>query len=144
MLSVPKNELKNLYQAFGEQSFSMEQVLEFTPLQQLAYRWLAYNEKALREAKLFSERVHVVNYDALCDSPMEPSADMFKFIQLDFHQQSEDFLAQSNQSHNTDYYSVVKDASKAKNAWRKNFSEEQIQEITDVVKNTECGALFGL
>lgn len=142
MTSLSRQELVTLHATYGHKFFELDTVFEFSSLQQLAFRWLVFNEKAIEEASVYSGRVHLINYDEFCETTLESSKKIFEFLELSVDQQSLEFISRSGDKHNTKYYSVSKDSSKTKDAWKHYFSSAQIEEINSVVGGTKSGQLF--
>lgn len=143
MNHVAQQELKRFYDIHGENNHhELEKVLNYSPVEQLAYKWLVYNEKALIDAEAFKERVKVISYDKLCDQPLEGAKEIFKFFDLSFDQQSADFIKESTSSHSDTFYSVNKDPKKAKASWKKNLNDEQVELILEVVKGSRAQAVM--
>lgn len=120
---------------------SMEALRTMTPEERLAWRWLLVNEKALEDTAP-GGRVHVVSYDALCRDPGKISRDMFRFVDLDWNEQTENFIARSTASEDAGYYSVFKSPSHAAMRWRDELSPESVGRIMNVVEKSPLGKLF--
>jgi len=129
--------LVHLYELHSDKNKEpLEKVLAYSLVEQLAYRWLVFNEKALIEAEHYPNRVKVISYDYLCEKPEQCARDIFKFLKLDFHQQSQKFIMTSTSSHNDTFYSVNKDPVKARSSWKKNFDQEQVAKINNIISGS--------
>lgn len=138
LLSLTESELTHLYEVHNERNIdSLEAVLNYSAIEQLAYKWLVYNEKAITEALDFPERVKVISYDAMCDQPESYAASLFDFYGLDYSEQSRDFISKSTSSHSTSFYSVNKNPQEAKNRWQKNISEEDVSKINRIIAGSQ-------
>jgi len=89
---------------------SMEFLNALSPVQRMAIRWLLFNEHALAKIANFSQRVHLVNYEELCSSPLKTSKSIFDFCQLDWNKQTEDFVTKSVKENDSSYYGVFKNS----------------------------------
>lgn len=144
MLNLRKKELEQLYKIHGAHNKdSLKMVLSFSAIEQLAYRWLVYNEKALIESSRYSGRVLVVVYDELCDQPKKWSEKVFDFIGLPLDEQSKQFIKKSTLSHSDLFYSVTKDPKKAKSSWKKSISSDDVQRIKAVIEGSKSAAIIG-
>jgi len=136
---INDDELAQCYEVHGSKNIhDLAMVLQYTPIERLAYRWLVFNEKALYEAEAYAERVYVLSYDKLCDQPEQGAKQLFEFFELDFAPQSRAFIHSSTQKQNNAYYSLSKNPQKAKASWQKRFSNEQIELINNVIRGSKA------
>jgi hypothetical protein len=83
-----------------------------------AWSWRAFNEPAYA-ALAAQKNVHVVLYEALCAEPDALARRIMAFAGLDWHTQTEDFVARSS-SHpgKAGYHAIFRDAVAAAESWR--------------------------
>jgi len=137
--NLTDEELTRLYQIHDyRNSMTLDQVLALSVIEQLAYKWLVTNEKAIEEAKAASGRVKIISYDELCEQPMSGAQEIFSFFNIPFHQQTEQFIKESTSSHDEAFYSVNKDPKQAKFGWQKNITDEQVIAINRIINNSQA------
>lgn len=124
-----------------ERNLSIEYLRSLTPEERLAWRWVLFNDKALRDVR-DSERCRVVRYEDLCADPMRQIQQTFEFIGLDWSAQTETFIGQSTGQDDSAYYSIFKDPKKAAEKWLRELDQKQAARIIDVVTGTAPGSLF--
>lgn len=129
-----EQELSTLFQVHGHRNkMTFEQILSLSAIEQLAYKWLVTNEKAFEEAQAEPSKVKVISYDELCEQPLAGAKSIFSFFNLSFHQQSHNFIIESTASHDESFYSVNKNPKRAKSAWQKNITDEQVAAINSII-----------
>ncbi len=104
------------------------------PVERLAWRWVIYNEAALTVGA--SHRCLVMPYERVCEEPGERTRQMFDFVGLPWHAQTEDFVHASTTREQSAYYSVFKDPLRAANKWRDALPVEVVTRIRAVVADT--------
>ena len=83
-----------------------------------AWSWRAFNEPAYA-ALAPRPNVHIVRYEALCAEPEVLARRILKFADLDWHQQTEDFVARSTaRQGEAGYYAIFRNAVATAEAWR--------------------------
>jgi hypothetical protein len=68
--------------------------------ERLAWRWVIYNEKAADELS-GNPRAMTLYYEELCARPPEIARALFRFVELDWHPQSQQFVASSTSTAST-------------------------------------------
>ena len=109
--------------------------------ERLAWRWLVMNEIAYTELR-DKEFYKIISYDSVCASPSNKFKELFEFCGLSWHKQSEDFLASSNASHDTNYYSMNRDPSQAANAWRSRLADDVKAQVLAIVRGSDLWTLI--
>ena len=98
-----------------------------------AWGWRAFNEPAYAELAAMPN-VHVVLYEALCAQPERLARRILTFAGLDWHRQTEHFVARST-SHRGEagYYAIFRDAAAAAEAWRTTMPPADQDAVSAVV-----------
>ena len=112
--------------------------------QQLASLWMLQNEKVMEEMAS-NPNYRCVVYEHLCRSPVETAMDLFEFCDLEWDTQTADFISLSTNykgGDNERYFQLVRDPLKAAYKWRKELSDQQIDDIMSVVEDSLPGRLF--
>jgi hypothetical protein len=101
-----------------------------------AWIWRSFNEPALaRMASLPNARV--VLYEELCTAPERVTRELFRFVGLDWHAQTERFIARSTQDDNeTDYYAVFRSTSAVAQRWRQTMTRADQEAVRIVVQDS--------
>ncbi len=120
---------------------TLEQLKGFTPVQRLAWRWVLFNEHALRETAA-RENCMTLRYEDLCLDPEGVARRLFAFCGLEWNRQTAAFLHASTRRDSGSYYGVVKEPQQAAFQWRERLSGEQIEAIREVVGNSRLGSLY--
>ncbi len=110
--------------------------------ERLAWRWALFNDKAWSDNEN-DPAYRLLIYEDLCADPVSVARGMFTHCGLDWHAQSEDFIARHSSNDKEDYYSIRRDPVKAANKWRTELTAVQIERILGVTRQSRCGALFG-
>lgn len=132
-------ELTDLYRIHGdENNMSLDEVLALPAIEQLAYKWLVTNEKAIKEAQADPERAMLISYDALCDAPLAGAKVIFSFFDMPFSEQTQAFVGESTSSHDEAFYSVNKNPQKAKLNWQKNITDKQVAKINKMIAGSRA------
>ncbi len=124
-----------------ERGLDIQYFRSLSPEERLAWRWVLFNDKALRDIRA-SGRCRVLRYEDLCADPMGQTQANFEFTGLEWSEQSETFIGLSTSQDDSAYYSVFKDPKKAAEKWRDELAPDKAQRIIDVVADTEPGSLF--
>lgn len=144
---VPASEDYPLYEKIlqTEQSarygLTMEGLRALSPVERLAWRWVLFNEKAMDDTR-GNSNVCVLKYEDMCARPIETAKKYFEFCQLEWCQQTNDFLSDSTNRDSDSYYSVFKNPEKSANKWRQMLTNEQIRQVEDIVIRSAPGRLY--
>ncbi len=108
---------------------TVDRLREMDLIEQYAWRWVLQNEIALESTQDLKNTM-MVKHDDLCDNPMVAAREMFAFCGLDWHDQTEDFIASSSgQSEKDQYFGVYRTSSDEANKWRTSLTGEEQQRI---------------
>ena len=100
--------------------------------ERLAWRWVIYNEKAADEL-CGNPRAMTLYYEELCARPPEIARALFQFVELDWHPQSQLFVANSTSDSRSDYYSVFKNPLESAWRWRKELDPAEAERVLEIV-----------
>lgn len=122
---------------------SMDAMKAMQPLERLAWRWVIFNEKAMRETEGAS-KCRVVRYEDICSEPVEQAKALFEFSGLPWHGQTEAFVNRSTaiDSSSNGYYSVYQDPLRSASKWRTHLPSQQIEAVINVIRDTIPGRLY--
>jgi hypothetical protein len=99
------------------------------------YKWKEVSSLYLDLHEKWPDRVYVLRYEDLVDSPEEVVKDLFAFCSIGFSTQTRDFLHQSSNSHIDSPYSVFKDK-KVVSQWKNELDPYVISEISHDLSGT--------
>lgn len=112
---------------------------------QLASLWMLQNEKVIEEMQ-DRRNYKIVVYEDLCESPLETAKELFEFCDLDWDNQTEQFIGLSlghdSSAGGERYFQVVRDPLQAAFKWKKELSEQQISNILSAVRESLPGQLY--
>jgi len=118
-----------------------DKLLKMPKEQELAWQWVVDNDFALEELNE-CPNAYILNYDLLCSDPLNIAKDVFKFCELNWDRQSEQFVEKSTSSKKSNYFSVYKNPKISTSKWSSQFNLEQIEDIMNIVSKSEAGKLF--
>jgi hypothetical protein len=99
-----------------------------------AWDWVRFNEAALRGLQSLPN-ARIVVYEELCARPAEIARELLEFCGLDWHKQTEAFIANSTQhSGAAGYYAVFRDSIAAAERWRTSMAPEDRAAVLSVAK----------
>ncbi|MEO0974377.1 MAG: sulfotransferase [Pseudomonadota bacterium] len=127
--------------AYRRFELSPQRLREMTAEERLAWRWALFNDKAIDDNDGNPAYVQLV-YEELCADPVGVAQRLFEQCELQWHEQSQAFVAEDAQQDSEEFYSIKRDPAKAAAKWRKELSEDQIERILRVMQQTRSGALF--
>lgn len=99
------------------------------------YKWRETTHMYLDLKDKFPDRVLIVKYEQLVADTLAESERIFRFLGLEFSEQSKQFVDSSNLTHQEGPYAVFKDKS-VKDKWRSELHPEIIDEITYELSGT--------
>lgn len=124
-----------------QHGLTLESLKSMHPVERLAWRWVLFNAKAMRDIEA-EPGCMTLRYEDLCRDPMGIAKQLFEFTHLSWNEQTERFVNQSTAKDVGRYYSVVKDPLKASSKWKDELSAEDIDRIYSIISMTEPGALY--
>ena len=112
-------------------------------VERAAYRWLLSVEAALVGMDGRTNCM-TMRYEDLCGEPERATRALFEFSGLDWNDQTARFLAASTHQDDSQYYSVFKNPLRAANRWRDEMRPADVRAVTEVVRESAAGALYGI
>lgn len=130
---IPAAELLNTTQArqagLTEASYRQLPVLE-----QLAWNWAILNQKAIDELAGLG-RVKIVHYSDLCTTPVRAARDVFAFLGLPWHAQTDDFIRASLEYEGKDpAFRLYRNARRSLNRWQGDLRQEDRDRVEAVAR----------
>jgi hypothetical protein len=111
---------------------TIETIKALTPAERLAWRWLIYNEKAHDELA-GDPRATTLYYEQLCAQPVASARELFARVELDWHEQAQQFLVDSTSASRNDYYSVFKDPLASAWRWQRELDAADAERVMAIV-----------
>jgi len=122
---------------------SVEYLSSLTVEEQLAWIWVAMNEKAFEELR-DAENAMVVTHEALCMEPVDTSRSMFDFCDLPWSGQTEGFLRQSESlDRKPDYFDVKRNPRQEVEKWKQELPQPVIDRVLGVLNRSSLTELYG-
>ena len=72
----------------------------------------------------------------MCSRPIEIARSFFEFCNLEWCEQTNDFLGLSTTKDTDSYYSVYKNPEKSANKWKQSLTQEQIESVKSVTSQS--------
>jgi len=123
---------------------TMEKFLELPSVEQLAWQWLVFNEKAMEDLADRGD-TRILRYRDLVRAPEAITKELFAFSGLPWARQTARFLYESQHSgHRYRYFGVYRSAEFAQNldAWKNALPTEDEGRIRAIVADSTPGRLF--
>ena len=111
------------------------------PIEQIAWKWVLYYEKAMDDIAGLQNCRHVL-YEDVCRKPREEARGLLEFAGLSWSEQTGAFIGESTARESTEYYSVYKDPLQSAYKWKNELAPEQIDRVLAIVRNTRPGRLY--
>jgi hypothetical protein len=110
--------------------------------EQLTWNWVINNENAL-EALAGAKHVLVMRYEDLTDDPEATGKRIFEFCGLEWRAENSAYLVDSARAtgHET-YYELKRNPVEAANKWRKYWSQDEVDAISEIVTQSQPGRMF--
>ena len=113
-----------------------------TAVERFTWRWVLLNEKAVEDVEDLSN-TRVVKYEDLAADPVGVARELFAFVGLGWHAQTETFISRSTTHHSTGrYFQVFQDTPAVANRWRTELAHQDIVQIAQIVRSTRLWPLF--
>lgn len=147
MSHTPASEDYQLYEKMAttqqarRYGLTLEKLKQLTPEERLAWRWVIFNEKAFDDTK-DNKNITVLRYEDMCNNPHQTTKSLFEFCNLDWCQQTENFLDSSTVKNVDSYYSVFKDPKESASKWKKQLSKDKIDNIGSIISATSIGKFY--
>ncbi|WP_054860241.1 sulfotransferase [Gracilibacillus sp. JCM 18860] len=136
--NAPREFKKDLWD-FNEQWEFGQCRNEFRPEEYFGYhKWKEAAKLFLDMKDKYPERVFLLKYEDLVKDPLGKSMELYKFCDLDFSDQTKEFIKDSTNIKQEDVYSVYK-GPKDVNDWKNELDESIVNKIYNDLKDTELG-----
>jgi hypothetical protein len=99
------------------------------------YKWKEVSNLYLDLKQKWPNRVHILSYEELVDSPNKCAREMFDFCSIEYTQQTENFIDASTKSHSESPYAVFK-SKKVATQWKNEFPAYITNEIKKDLSGT--------
>jgi hypothetical protein len=116
---------------------------ECAAAERLAWVWVWQNDLVLSVIE-GQQNVRVIRYEDLCSDPIGITAELFRFADLDWSEQTGEFIELSTRSDHDSFYALTKDPARSARKWRNELSFEDGERMLAVVRGSRAAALFGL
>ena len=110
------------------------------PEQRLALRWGIANDFALKYAN--KERSQVLVYEQLCREPLKTLSSVFEQLGLEMPSETRAYIKHSTSANKEEYYATQKDPLTAANSWKKQLTQQQVDNIKTIVSQFNSGAYY--
>lgn len=128
-----------------QMKLSQDDLESWSSLQSNAWVWTMTNDFVIEMAKTLPN-ILIVNYDRLCDTPLESSKALFEYSGLPWSEQTEAYILEcinSDPEKSVGYYSTQQNPAHAANRWKSELSVEQRDEILAICGHSEnCMSLL--
>lgn len=105
-------------------------------LEQLAWNWALLNQKAVEELE-GRANVKIVHYHDLCTAPMRAAREVFDFLGLDWHPQTEEFIRACVDYDGRDpAFRLYRNARRSLNRWQGDLRQEDRDRIEAVARKS--------
>jgi hypothetical protein len=119
----------------------LEAYAKMAPSEQLAWRWVLENEKAMRDAQGLKNCI-AFRYEDLCRAGSAEPRRMFAFVGLEWDAQVQHYIDTSTRGDDSGYYSVFKDSETATQRWRTDLAQSDIDRVLAVTNDSLPGKLY--
>jgi hypothetical protein len=120
---------------------TLDQVIFMHPTERLAWRWVLLHEKALQDIEGMDGCMSI-RYEDICAEPQLHARKMLEFCGLSWSSTTASFLKNSTATENKKYYSVFKDPLRSAMRWQSDLSEEDIERIYRVVRESDLQCFY--
>lgn len=114
-----------------------------TDVERYSWFWVLLNEHMLTEVS-GQENCLVINYDSICESPIEGAKKLYAHAGIPMSNQTTLFLEATQNRHPGEnaFYSVFRDPAESAQKWRHELDSNQIDVIRSITEGTAPGARF--
>jgi hypothetical protein len=120
---------------------AMSSFREMDDIERDTWLWILWNENGVEGGEGLSN-VLTVRYEDVCAAPVAQSRMIFRFAELDWHPNTENFIYRSISTSSERYYSVFRDPLTAANRWRQSFSGAQLHRVEAIMEQSHVGRMF--
>jgi hypothetical protein len=120
---------------------TMKHLMSLTSAERLAWRWVVMYEKALEDTRGV-EGCMSIRYEDVCAEPERYAREMLEFCDLAWDSGTSDFIQSSTATETKKYYGVFKNPLKSAMRWQTDLSEEMVDQIYRVVRESDLERLY--
>lgn len=113
----PPDELRAIMGFARSRGMSFQEYDQQSEAAKIAWIWVYFNETII-EMMASLPNIKLVIYEQLCEAPETVSRDLFKFVGLDWSDQTSDFIHRSTNQDQAGYYTVSRNSLQAAERWR--------------------------
>jgi hypothetical protein len=124
-----------------EHGLTLDHLMSLHPAERLAWRWVIMYEKALHDIQGIDGCMSI-RYEDVCVDPERHAKQMFEFCGLAWNPVTAEFLRSSTATEKKKYYAVFKNPLRSAMRWKSDLSEETIERIYRVVRESELERLY--
>ncbi|MCH8903438.1 MAG: sulfotransferase [Bacteroidetes bacterium] len=100
------------------------------------HKWQEATKMFLEMKDRYPDKFYLVKYEDLFKDPVNESKKIYEFCKLEFHRQTNDFIAESLSKYE-DHPSSVFKANKKVDDWKENLEQKIIDKVLNELKGTE-------
>lgn len=111
-------------------------------IEQLAWNWVIFNDKAVAENK-HQPNTTIVRHEDLSLRPFDVASQLFQYTGLEWAPQSEAFIKESsNHGGAPGYFSVKRNSRSEVDKWKNELEKSDIRRIMSIVERSEAGRFY--
>lgn len=128
----------------GQFNLTLEDLENWSTLEADAWGWMLTHDFILKAAGHLPNLL-VVNYDELCEAPLDRARSMLEWAGLPWQAQTEGYISEcisQAPDARTGFYSTQQNPSQAANKWKSQLDAAQIDQIMEICRKSEAGHMF--
>jgi len=132
------------YDSAQDFGLTLDQLEHWSTLEADAWAWTLAHDYIFKFTRDLAN-VRIVNYDKLCQEPLQEARKLFDWTGLSWNGQTEAYIQQCmdvNPDAGAAFYSTVQNPAQAANKWRSSLSTEDVDIIMPICEKTEAGRMF--
>ena len=127
-----------------DQGLTLTDLENWSTLEADAWSWMLTHDFIFRSTSAL-DNVRFLNYDQLCDSPLEESRALLEWSGLDWSNQTQDYINECmgvSLDARPGFYSTQQNPQQAANKWRKQLDPAEVEQIRTICTKSDAGQLF--
>jgi hypothetical protein len=126
----PDSDIETNWRTGKNRKTAQEEFWGFDDWKKLSYLYIYLSSK-------YPKKVYMIRYEKIVDNPEYEIEKLFRWVGLNIHPQTKQFLIDSMISHISDPYAVFKKSSEVKSRWRNELPRYIADEIYNDLSGTE-------